>query len=360
MLYIIIAVLVFGILVATHELGHFLSAKLLGVKVNEFAVGMGPALLKWGKGETLYSLRALPIGGFCAMEGEDDDSADPRSFGRASWWRKIIILCAGAAMNFLTGLAVLLVLNSQSPGFAMPAVAGFMEGYGLEECGLLPGDLVVSVDGRRMYSMFGYNRLTSALSRSGDSADWVVERNGERISLKDVSMPRQARVDEEGRPTNYRGLNVGLGWQEATTGRRLLYSWYDAVDLVHVAWESLGSLIRGQVGLRELSGPVGIVDMMGQVGSDPQLSPTPLAAARNLAHLAALIAVNLAVMNLLPLPALDGGRVFFLALNGVLYSLFRKKIDAKYEGYVHLAGLAALMCLMLAVTLSDVGKLFGR
>ena len=137
MLYIIIAVLVFGILVATHELGHFLSAKLLGVKVNEFAVGMGPALLKWGKGETLYSLRALPIGGFCAMEGEDDDSADPRSFGRASWWRKIIILCAGAAMNFLTGLAVLLVLNSQSPGFAMPAVAGFMEGYGLEECGLL-------------------------------------------------------------------------------------------------------------------------------------------------------------------------------------------------------------------------------
>ena len=125
-----------------------------------------------------------------------------------------------------------------------------------------------------------------------------------------------------------------------------------------MVWESLGSLIRGQVGLRELSGPVGIVDMMGQVGSDPELSPTPLAAARNLADLAALIAVNLAVMNLLPLPALDGGRVFFLAVNGLVYGIFRKKVDPKYENYVHLAGLAALMCLMLAVTVSDGGNLF--
>lgn len=360
MLYIFIAILIFGILVATHELGHFATAKLLGVKVNEFAVGMGPALLQWGKGETRYSLRAFPVGGFCALEGDDEESADPRSFGRAAWWKKVIILCAGAGMNFLTGLLILLVLNSQLSAFVMPAVAGFMEGYGLEECGLLPGDLVVSVDGRRMYSMYGYSRLTSTLARAGDSADWVVERNGERIVLNDVSMPRQPRVDEQGNQTNYRGLNVGVGLQEATIGRRLLYSWYDAADMVEVVWYSLSSLIRGQVGLRELSGPVGIVDMMGQVGSDPELSPTPQAAAWNFAELAALIAVNLAVMNLLPLPALDGGRVFFLVLNGVLYGLFRKKIDAKYEGYVHLAGLAALMCLMVAVTLSDVGKLFGR
>ena len=113
-------------------------------------------------------------------------------------------------------------------------------------------------------------------------------------------------------------------------------------------------------GLRDLSGPVGIVEVMTEVGSNPDLSPTPVMAARNMAHFAALIAVNLAVMNLLPLPALDGGRIFFLLLNGVLYGLFRKKIPPKYEGYVHMAGMAALLALMLVVTLSDVGKLFGK
>ena len=150
MLYIIIAVLVFGILVATHELGHFLSAKLLGVKVNEFAVGMGPALLKWGKGETLYSLRALPIGGFCAMEGEDDDSADPRSFGRASWWRKIVILCAGAFMNFVTGVVIMAVLYAPAVGIRAEVYGGPLEGYNTENCGLLAGDRFLSVDGHRV------------------------------------------------------------------------------------------------------------------------------------------------------------------------------------------------------------------
>ena len=117
MLYIIVAILIFGLLIATHELGHFATAKLLGVRVNEFAVGMGPAFFKKQKGETLYSLRVLPIGGYCAMEGEDDDSADPRSFGRAAGWKKLIILCAGAGMNFLTGLLVLLVLYAPAVGF---------------------------------------------------------------------------------------------------------------------------------------------------------------------------------------------------------------------------------------------------
>ena len=124
MLYIIIAVLIFGILVATHELGHFATAKLLGVKVNEFAVGMGPALFKREKGETLYSLRALPIGGFCALEGDDDDSPDPRAFGRAAWWKKIIILCAGAAMNFITGVVIMAILYAPAQGFRAEASGG--------------------------------------------------------------------------------------------------------------------------------------------------------------------------------------------------------------------------------------------
>ena len=142
MLYIILAILIFGVLIATHELGHFATAKLLGVKVNEFSIGMGPAVFKREKGETLYSVRLLPVGGYCAMEGEDDDSADPRSFGRASGWRKILILCAGAAMNFLTGIIILAVLLCQLSGIAMPVVTGFLDGYGLESCGLQEGDIV--------------------------------------------------------------------------------------------------------------------------------------------------------------------------------------------------------------------------
>ena len=369
MLYIIITILIFGVLIATHELGHFAAAKALRVRVNEFSVGMGPAVWQsrrpaeedspWEKGEekTLYSLRLLPIGGYCAMEGEDGDSADPHAFGRAAGWKKLVILCAGAAMNFLTGLLILLALNSRGDVFVLPAVSGFMEGYGLEECGLEPGDLVLSVNGRRMYSLYGQDRLLSILSQSGDSADWVVERGGEKITLKNVSMPVQERRDEAGNVTRYRGLSIGLGAQEATPGRRLLYSWYASLDLVHMVWSGLASLVTGQVGLREMSGPVGVVDIMSEVGAQ---APDAATAVETMALLSALLAVNLAVMNLLPLPALDGGRVFFLILNGLLYTLFRRKIDPRYEGYVHLAGMAALMVLMLAVTLSDVGKLFGK
>ena len=354
MLYIIVAILIFGILVATHELGHFAAAKLLGVKVNEFSVGMGPALFKRQGEETLYSLRALPIGGFCAMEGEDDDSADPRSFGRASWWRKAVILCAGAFMNFVTGVVIMAVLYAPAAGFRAEVYAGPIEGYGTEGCGLLAGDRFLSVDGHRVLV---YGNARFYLDRAGDTMDFVVLRDGERVELRDVHLPYQERTDAEGNFTRLRGLTMGAIAEEAGFFDKLAYAWWTAIDFVRVVWISLGDIVTGAVGLRDLSGPVGIVNMMGEVGSQ---SPTLADAAWDLAYLAALIAVNLAVMNLLPLPALDGGRVFFLALNGLLYGLFRKKIDAKYEGYVHLAGLAALMCLMLVVTLSDVGKLFGH
>ena len=357
MLYILVAILIFGILIATHELGHFTAAKCLGVKVNEFSIGMGPALFSGEKGETLYSVRVLPIGGYCAMEGEDDDSADPGAFGRAAGWKKFLILCAGAAMNFLTGLLIILVLYSQRSGFVMPTVAGFLDGYGLETCGLQAGDRVVSINGHRMYS---YEDLSLYLGRAEDTVDWVVERGGQKIKLEGLYMPLQERTDEKGETTYLRGLSIGMEVLPATLGNKLLFSWYGALDYVRMVWLSLEDLISGAVGLRDLSGPVGIVEVMTEVGSNPELSPTLLDAAKNMAAFAALIAVNLAVMNLLPLPALDGGRIFFLLLNGVLYGLFRRKIPPKYEGYVHMAGMAALLSLMLMVTLSDVGKLFGR
>ena len=358
MLYIIVAILIFGVLIATHEMGHFLAAKSLGVKVNEFSIGMGPAIFSRQKGETLYSVRALPVGGYCAMEGENDDSADPRAFGRAPGWKKVIILCAGAFVNFLTGLLILVVLFANAQGFYQPIIKELSPGFGLEETGLQGGDVVLSLDGHRIYN---FSNLSMFLNRSGDDLDWVLERDGEKIVLEDVHMPLQeSGTDEAGNPIYRRGIVIAQQAVEANSLMRLQQSWYTAMDYVRMVWISLGDLLSGAVGLRDMSGPVGIIDTITEIGSNEEISPTPAAAMHNIATLAALIAVNLAVMNLLPLPALDGGRVFFLLLNGVLYGLFKKKIKPEHEGYVHMAGLVALMLLMLVVTLSDVGKLFGH
>lgn len=350
-MYIILAIIIFGVLIATHEFGHFAAAKLSDVKVNEYSIGMGPAIFKWQKGETLYSIRILPIGGYCAMEGEDEDdeSADPRSFHRASRLRQFVILVSGAAMNFVTGLILIALLFANSAGFVRPAFNDYIEGYGLEDCGLLPGDIFAELDGHNIYT---YENLSTFLSRAGDTVDFVVERSGEKVRLDDVYMPLQRRVEEDGSTTWLRGFIVGADIVPATFLTRLQYTWYTAIDLVRTVWMSLGDLISGVYGLRDLSGPVGIVDTMSQIGEQ---SASPSDAAQNLLYLAAFIAVNLAVMNLLPLPALDGGRIFFLLIN----TISPWKIPAKYEGYIHMAGLILLLGLTAVVTLSDVGKLIG-
>lgn len=353
MFYILVAVLIFGILIATHELGHFAAAKLLGVRVNEFSVGMGPAIISKEKGETLYCLRAFPIGGYCAMEGEDEESDDPRAFGCAATWKKLVILCAGACMNFLTGLLFCLLLVIPFQALPQPVIVGLVEGFPLEgESGLMVGDRIVSIDGERIYR---YDDVSLMFSRSnGQSMDLVVERGGEKVRLDDFPLyPREYTVDGKTM------LRYGIDFQvvPATFGNKLAEGWFTAIDFVRLVRLSLGDLISGAAGFRDLSGPVGIVDVMSDVGS---AAPTVWDGLYDLMYLAALIAVNLAVMNLLPLPALDGGRIFFLLLNTVLYGLIRKKIDPKYEGYVHMAGLAVLMTLMIMVTVSDVGKLLGR
>lgn len=354
MLYIIIAILIFGFLIAIHELGHFLAAKAAGIKVNEFSIGMGPALFHRLVGETQWSLRLFPVGGYCAMEGEDDTSDDPRAFGNAGFWKKMLVLAAGAGMNFLAGVLILMLLNGQAKQFVEPTVAGFLEGYGIEDCGLQAGDVVRELDG---HAILTYGNLSFYLSRAGEYVDWVVDRDGQQIRLEDVHMPLQERVDEQGNVTLYRGLSIGMKSVPATLANKLRYTCYDTVDYVRLVWISLGDIVGGKVGLRDLSGPVGIVDTVTQVGES---SPTAAAAMWNIGQLAALIAVNLAVMNLLPLPALDGGRILFLVINKVSYTLLGRKIDPKYEGYVHMAGLALLLLLMLSVTMSDIGKLFGR
>lgn len=351
MVYILAAILVFGVLIAVHELGHFMAAKACGVRVNEFSIGMGPALWKKQKGETQYSLRLFPVGGFCAMEGEEEDSDDPTALNNQGFWAKLLIFAAGAAMNFIAGLLIILVLYADAQAFYVPVVAGFADGCPLESAdGLQEGDRLLRIDGEKVY-VYSDISLLMGLNKTG-AFDLQIERNGEVITLRDFTMERREYTDQDGKA--YKGYGLYFGAEEATLGRKLSYSWNNAMDFARLVRLSLQMLVTGQAGVKDLSGPVGIVSTMTQVGEQ---AATTRAAVENIAYLAALIAVNLAVMNLLPLPALDGGKIFFLVINAVSMQLFKKQIPAKYENYIHFAGLILLLALMAVITFSDVWKL---
>ena len=351
MVYILAAILVFGVLIAVHELGHFMAAKACGVRVNEFSIGMGPALWKKQKGETQYSLRLFPVGGFCAMEGEEEDSDDPTALNNQGFWAKLLIFAAGAAMNFIAGLLIILVLYADAQAFYVPVVAGFADGCPLESAdGLQEGDRLLRIDGEKVY-VYSDISLLMGLNKTG-AFDLQIERNGEVITLRDFTMERREYTDQNGKA--YTGYGLYFGAEEATLGRKLSYSWNNAMDFARLVRLSLQMLVTGQAGVKDLSGPVGIVSTMTQVGEQ---AATTRAAVENIAYLAALVAVNLAVMNLLPLPALDGGKIFFLVVNAVSMQLFKKQIPAKYENYIHFAGLILLLALMAVITFSDVWKL---
>lgn len=353
--YIIIGILIFGLLIIVHELGHFLAAKACHVKVNEFSVGAGPALWKKQKGETLYALRAIPVMGYCAMEGEDEeaeDPDDPRALSNQGFWKKLLIFAAGAAMNFLAGFLIMVALYAGAAGFYTPKIAGFADGCPLEsENGLQVGDRLLSIDGERVY-VYSDVSLLMGLNTNG-TFDLVVDRGGEKVRLKDFPMERREYIDQSG--NTYEGYGLYFGAEEADFGDRLAYSWNGTLDFVRLVRLSLRMLVTGQAGVRDLSGPVGLVSTITEVG---QQSENVRAAIDNILYLGALIAVNLAVMNLLPLPALDGGKIFFLVVNAVTMALFHRQIPAKYENYIHFAGLVLLLALMAVVTFSDIWKLF--
>ena len=351
-IYVLAAILIFSLLVAVHEFGHFIAAKLCGVKVNEFSIGMGPALWSRQRGETQYSLRALPIGGYCALEGEDEDTGDQRSLNRQGFWKKILIFAAGALMNFLTGLVIILILYSRTAVFYSDQLTGVAPEFPYQgESGFMAGDQIYKVNGYRTY----FSQETQLfLSYARDTADVEVVRDGVHIALKDL--PRRTYTSTDGSTYQGFGLYVGTGSQEADFLLRLKYSWYQAMDFVQIVWFSLVQLVTGGVSVQELSGPVGIVGAITEVGN---ASKTVWIAVENIAYMAALIAVNLAVMNLLPLPALDGGRIFFLLVDQAALLLFRRKVPEKYQAAINTAGFVVLMGFMLLVTFQDVFKLLN-
>lgn len=344
---VLLAVIVFGVLIFVHELGHFLAAKAVGVRVNEFALGMGPVLFKIKKGETQYAIRLFPIGGFVSMEGEDptaedvkrlDESNDSGAFYKKKVWQRIIIVTAGAAMNILLGFLIMVGITSSDELLSTTVVARFDEGA-VSNSVLRENDEILKVNGTKIHIA---NDIIFTMLRDDDGyVDMTVIRDGKETELSQI--PFEVVTYEDG----MKAMNIDFkvyGVEKSFWGV-IRESWYMTASVVRSVWTSLIDLVTGKYGMSQLSGPVGTASAISQASS---------MGLRSLLMMVVMITVNLGVFNLLPLPALDGGRLLFLLIEAIR----RKPIKPQYEGYVHMVGFLLLMGLMLVVTFNDILKLF--
>ena len=422
----VIAVVLFMLVILIHEFGHFFFAKLFGVRVNEFAIGMGPRLFGWRKGETEYSVRLIPIGGYCAMEGEDEESSDERAFNRKKVWQRIIVVVAGAVFNIILGFIFMVIIQGQQDLYASNTITGFypsvvsssdylealeqgsdkvfycylehfdvdaqtqsverfelvknegdetvtdMEGityaalleqgyepdvvrtegkgtncYILRQAtssysGLKYGDTIWSVNGSRALC-FNDAYFEMAIDRD-NVVDMVVIRDGQKVELKDITFDRSAQ--------GYSVLDFTVDPIERTFGTMVSQTFLESQYMIRSVYKSLFLLVTGGVPVSEMSGPIGIASAIGEVAS-AGFKSSIMDGINNILYLMALIAFNLGIVNLLPLPALDGGRLIFL----IVEAIRRKPVPPKYEGIVHLVGFALLMILMVFIAFNDIVKL---
>ena len=345
---VLFAILLFSILIFIHEFGHFAAAKLSGVQVNEFAMFMGPALWKKQIGETLYSIRLIPIGGYCAMEGEDEDTDNPRSFQKAAWWKRLIILVAGAAMNFLMGVLLMFIVYMPAQAVVEPVIDSFEAFATIDgEHGLQVGDRILELDGEKIYVQSDFSLILGL--NPGEYHDLVVQRGSKRVEIPNLKMEKHAVTREDGTTQMLFGMNFTL--QELNFAGKIRYAWYQCLDTVRLVRLSLQMLFSGQAGFMDMSGPVGIVQQMSTVAEE---SASWVDAMLNMLYFGGFIAINLAVMNLLPIPALDGGRIVCLLLSAAVTAITGKKINPKYEMYLHGAGMILLLGLIGVVMLKDI------
>lgn len=328
----ICVILIFGLIIFIHEFGHFITAKLCGVTVHEFAIGMGPKLLGKKFGDTLYSLRLVPMGGYVKMEGEDEDSDSEGAFSKKKPWQRFVILFAGAFMNLLLGLSLLVLFNTVDPQMSViptMQVESTMAGMGAETAGILPGDKLLKVDGSRVYTHLDLNM---ALYEK-ETVSVTVSRHGEKL---DFLVPLT-----EGK------IGVLRKTEAKTVWNVISYSYFEAFSIVKMTYQSFFGMFTGSVSVDQMSGPVGIVTEIGTAVQQGFL---------DVLFLAILISLNLGVVNLLPLPALDGGRIVF-----VLWEMItRKKVKPEHEGVIHFIGFVILILFMLYITKNDIVKLFQR
>jgi len=353
----VIALLIFGFLIFIHELGHYLFARLFHVTIREFAIGMGPKLFTKVSGKTgiAYSLRALPIGGFVSMVGEDGESEDPNAFHRKPVWQRILITVAGASMNVLVGVLVMgfLVMSQdmlpsttiakfQEPAAVEESVSG-EEGespakvVSTEEAGLRVGDTILKVGPARVHIA---NELVYEVMRRGwEPLDITVRRNGETIVIPQVQFPT---FYDSG--TLFGNVDFYVLGEEVNPASVLKHSFFRAASTIKMIWESLYDMITGRYGMESVSGPVGVTEALGEAASE---------GTENLIYLAVVISMNLGIMNLLPFPALDGGRLLFQLIELVR----RKPVKPEVEGMVHFTGLVLLMILFVVITFKDIMNL---
>ncbi len=324
----------FLLLILIHELGHFIAAKSVGVRVNEFAVGFGPRLFSKKIGETTYMLKLIPFGGYCALEGEDEDSSDKNAFCNKAAWKRAVVIVAGAVFNLLLGLIIVALTLIPKDKFTTPVVAKFADNAVSAQHGLCVGDRIVKVDGRRIFSTYDLSYTFTGVSDG--TLDMVVERDGERKVLNNVKFDTES---QEG--MDYIAVDFWVLGEEKTFGSFIRQTLTTTVSYGRVVWFSLIDLITGKFGISAVSGPVGVTAAIGTAAKQSVM---------NLLPIMALITINLGIFNLLPLPALDGGRLLFI----IIEMLFRKPIPKKYEGWVHTAGFLLLILLMIAITAKDI------
>ena len=342
---IFIAILIFSIIILFHELGHFLLAKANGIRVNEFSLGLGPTLIGFTKGETKYSLKLLPFGGACMMEGEDESSSDSHAFGNKSVWARISVVFAGPFFNFIMAFVFAVILIC-SIGFDIPRISGVVEGYAAEEAGLQGGDIITEINGKNIYFYRQVSNYT--LFHPGEPMEIVYERDG--VEHETTLIPKY--VEEEQRYLY--GFYSPREREQTGFFKTIIYAFHEVGYNITTTVESLKLLLGGGVSVNDLSGPVGIVNSIGSTYQESVKESGYYYAFLNMVNWMILLSANLGVMNLLPIPALDGGRLVFL----ILEAIRGKAIDQDKEGMIHTVGILLLLALMVVVLFNDIRKVF--
>lgn len=441
---ILIGVLLFELIIFIHEFGHFITAKKSGIKVNEFSLGMGPKIFSFGKGETKYSLRLFPIGGYCAMEGEDEESPEPRAFNNAKIWKRMIVIIAGAVMNIILGLLLMFVIVVQQDSFSTTTVSSFPPTSYTANSGLQVGDEIKEINGYGINTSMDfsypistadlktvkgdtlevykedccnnlYNMAAKAVQEQGESisdetinalnktlttasgkinavtdkksandiyqeyykeinsllgikdytieeikvketrqrytADILVERDGEEIMLNDVQFFTYTTKDDDEPKMS---MDFYVEQMDKTVGSVISQTFKQTISTCKMVYASLGGLLTGKFGFKDLSGPVGIASAVTEVASE-SLQTGFLDAVNSIIYVMMIITVNLGLFNMLPFPALDGGRFVFLLIEAIR----RKPVPRKAEAVVNSIGMALLILLTVVITVSDVFKLVG-
>ncbi|MBR4721335.1 MAG: site-2 protease family protein [Clostridia bacterium] len=379
----IVTIVVFLVMITLHEFGHFASAKLLGVKVLEFSVGMGPHLIKHQGKKTLYALRLLPIGGYCRLEGEDGESDDPEAFSNQKLWKRFVIVASGAVINLLLGFVLFAVVVKMLSPVATNVIEKIDSRSYLAESGVAEGDKIVEVNGHKIGIYNDIALYMGELDENTKNAEIVVRRGGKKLKYNFVPSMSETTVKYgetsaeisdtvngiteistvEYGATEIPGELVGktysdkryiIGFtakrEEITALNIIPEAWKYTVYVIKSIFVAIKDMIFGKTGLSSLSGPVGVATVISEAVNSGRNSLL------NILFIVAILTVNLGIFNLLPLPALDGGRLFFM----IIELIRRKPVPPEKEGMVHTIGLVLLLILAAAVCYSDIMKLIVR